>query len=159
MANRMRVLVVDDDPAIRALVRTILGRAGFVVDTARDGCEAIDMIAETEYDGVILDVMMPRLDGLGVIDVLQHVDAALLERTLVLTASHLKSLQELPVFGVMSKPFGNDELLERTRACVGCSPVPMIAIAEKADDDADDAQVVSCGAVHEIEIPASATEH
>ncbi len=73
----------------------------------------------TDFDVVILDVMMPRLDGLGVIDRLQKsAAAAVLSRTLVLTASNLARLPELPVFGVLHKPFNIGQLLRETESCL-----------------------------------------
>jgi len=64
----VRILVVDDEPAIRALVARIAQRAGFEVDVARDGAEAIAMLDATTFQVVILDLMMPIVDGYGVID-------------------------------------------------------------------------------------------
>src|SRR6476659_8954330 len=65
----VRILVVDDEPAIRALVARIAQRAGFDVDVARDGAEAIAKLDDAaRFDVVILDLMMPIVDGYGVID-------------------------------------------------------------------------------------------
>jgi len=64
----VRILVVDDEPAIRALVARIAQRAGFDVDVARDGAEAIAKLDEGRFEVVILDLMMPNVDGYGVID-------------------------------------------------------------------------------------------
>jgi len=60
--------VVDDEPAIRALVARIAQRAGFDVEVARDGAEAIAKLDATRFGVVILDLMMPNVDGYGVID-------------------------------------------------------------------------------------------
>ncbi|MGZ8830937.1 MAG: response regulator transcription factor, partial [Thermoanaerobaculia bacterium] len=68
---KRKILVVDDDASIRTMVRTVLERAGYEVTTARNGCEAIVLIAESDYDVVLLDVMMPKLDGLEVVDELR----------------------------------------------------------------------------------------
>jgi DNA-binding response OmpR family regulator len=64
----VRILVVDDEPAIRALVARIAQRAGFDVEVARDGAEAIAKLDATRFGVVILDLMMPNVDGYGVID-------------------------------------------------------------------------------------------
>ena len=58
-----RVLVVDDDPHIRELVRVLLEREGFDVHEAADGCEALTKLGAIKADMVILDVMMPNMDG------------------------------------------------------------------------------------------------
>ncbi|WP_438434776.1 response regulator transcription factor [Gorillibacterium sp. sgz500922] len=59
-----RILVVDDDPAIAGLVRIYLDHEGMACDTAADGQEGLERLAENEYHLVVLDVMMPRMDGM-----------------------------------------------------------------------------------------------
>ncbi|MCB9664007.1 MAG: response regulator transcription factor [Alphaproteobacteria bacterium] len=66
MRVQPRVLVVDDDAPLREVVRYALERAGFVVDEASDGRAALDRLATHTADLLVLDVAMPRLDGLGV---------------------------------------------------------------------------------------------
>ena len=61
-----RILVVDDDENILSLERTILEQKGFVVTTAAGGAEAIKLLGEEEFDLVLLDVMMPEIDGFTV---------------------------------------------------------------------------------------------
>ena len=73
MGPHSRVLVVDDEPAIRALIAKIVQRAGFVVDTARDGAEAIEKLDGGDYSVLVIDLMMPNIDGYDVID---HVRAS-----------------------------------------------------------------------------------
>jgi len=62
----MRILVVDDDPEIVSFVRRGLAYEGYKVDTAADGSEALAKAREKEPDLVILDIMMPGIDGLEV---------------------------------------------------------------------------------------------
>ena len=63
-----RVLVVDDDPAIREIMAVLLRRDGIEVDIAEDGERANALLAENEYAAVVLDLIMPRVDGQGVIE-------------------------------------------------------------------------------------------
>ena len=63
----MRVLLVDDDERLAALVRRGLGESGHVVDCALTGTEGLRFAAERTYDAIVLDVMMPEIDGLAVI--------------------------------------------------------------------------------------------
>ena len=63
-----RVLVVDDDPAIREIIAVLLRRDGVDVDIAEDGERANAMLEKNEYAAVVLDLIMPRLDGHGVIE-------------------------------------------------------------------------------------------
>ncbi|HYH09208.1 MAG TPA: response regulator [Thermoanaerobaculia bacterium] len=116
MENRKKVLVVDDEDSIRTLVRKVLERAGFEVQCARDGCEAVEWIAAEDFDVVLLDVMMPKLDGFGVVAEIQKSHPRLLAHTLLVTASNIKTLQSLPVRGIITKPFSVSDLVRETQA-------------------------------------------
>ena len=61
-----RILVVDDDENILSLERTILEQKGFVITTAAGGAEALKVLGEEDFDLVLLDVMMPEIDGFTV---------------------------------------------------------------------------------------------
>ena len=63
-----RILVIDDETDVRITVREILERAGFDVDTAGDGREGLDKMRETRADLVVTDVIMPGIDGVGVMN-------------------------------------------------------------------------------------------
>ncbi|MBK6424422.1 MAG: type II/IV secretion system protein [Gemmatimonadetes bacterium] len=67
-----QVLVADDDPQMRRLVRAVLEREGMAVSEANDGLDAIDLVAQRRFDLIVLDMDMPRLDGLGVLEELGH---------------------------------------------------------------------------------------
>lgn len=62
--SRRKILVVDDDPSIREILATQLTRLGFETSTAADGLEAVDSFKKARPDLVLMDVMMPRMDGL-----------------------------------------------------------------------------------------------
>src|SRR5687768_11063009 len=66
-----RVLIADDDFSIRQLVTTIVRREGLEIDTAADGIEAIEKLRTNEYAVILLDLMMPRTDGFGVVEYLR----------------------------------------------------------------------------------------
>ena len=63
-----RVLVVDDDRTTRHVTRTLLLKSGFTVRVAKDGAEAIERLRARQFDLMLLDVWMPRMDGLDVLD-------------------------------------------------------------------------------------------
>jgi len=67
-STRTKILVVDDDPDVRRLVTLLLGAAGYDVDTAGDGLDAVIMLEDTQPDLLLLDLMMPDMDGWDVID-------------------------------------------------------------------------------------------
>ena len=58
-----KILVIDDDPRMLVLEKTILVQGGFAVETASDGVEGLEKLQAGPYDGIVLDVMMPRMDG------------------------------------------------------------------------------------------------
>src|SRR5437016_243338 len=70
-----RILVVDDDLATRQVARSALANAGFDVRVARDGAEALTRLRGGRFDLMLLDVWMPRMDGLGVLDHLRRRNA------------------------------------------------------------------------------------
>ena len=112
MASGNRVLVVDDEPAIRALIAKIVQRAGFACDTARDGGEAIEMLRHTTYSVLVVDLMMPVMDGF---DVVQHVRQAGLHNLaiIVITAGDSSAFRRLDpgmVHSIVRKPFDIDVL-------------------------------------------------
>jgi len=70
-SGKPRILVADDDPQMRRLVRSILERDGYEVSEAADGLDALDQVEGKAFDLMVLDVDMPRLDGLGVLEELR----------------------------------------------------------------------------------------
>ena len=114
----MQILVVDDEPAVRDSLDRALRLEGYKVDLAADGAEALKMLGEDSPDAVVLDLMMPRVDGL---EVCRRMRAAG-DRTpvLVLTArdavsDRVKGL-DAGADDYLVKPFALDELLARLRA-------------------------------------------
>ena len=117
-ARRGRVLVVDDDPDVREAVETALQLEGHGVTTATDGLAALKRLGQSEFDAVVLDVLMPNIDGF---EVCRRLRAAG-NRTpiLILTA---RDSEEDTIRGLdlgaddyLVKPFGLGELLARVRA-------------------------------------------
>jgi two-component system response regulator MprA len=117
-----RILVVDDDSAIRVLLTTVLRRNGFEVDVARNGEEALEMIVAMSYAVILLDLMMPICDGLEVIQYLDRAGDSLPQRCIiVLTAAAGKDLARLDskrVFRVLRKPFDLSELMTAVTECL-----------------------------------------
>jgi DNA-binding response OmpR family regulator len=110
------VLVVDDDPAIRRLITMVLQRKGFRVDTAADGVEAVLKLGVAEYDAIILDLMMPNLDGFTFLETLAENDPDRLRKIIITSAAspavvrdRLKDIE----FELLAKPFDIDELVRR----------------------------------------------
>jgi DNA-binding response OmpR family regulator len=113
-----RILIVDDDPSVSSVLRRGLNYEAFAVDVAASGEEALEIARERYPDLVILDVMMPGLDGLEVLKRLRAADEHL--PVLMLTAkdrdSDLVAGLELGADDYLTKPFTFKVLLARVRA-------------------------------------------
>ena len=115
-----RVLVVDDDESIRLLIQRLLARSGFAVETASDGGVALDMLSKDGYDALVLDLMMPHVDGFTVLRQLIQTNPQLVSKTVVATAypRDVGRRQLNEVCRVLIKPFDTAELVEAVRECV-----------------------------------------
>jgi two-component system response regulator MprA len=114
----MRILVVDDDRAVRESLRRSLAFNGYTVDMASDGVQALEQIAAQKPDAIVLDVMMPRMDGLEVCRRLRStgVDLPILVLTARDTVSERVSGLDAGADDYLPKPFALEELLARLRA-------------------------------------------
>ena len=116
----MRLLVVEDDPHIAEFVRTGLQEAGYAVDHAVDGEEAYALAVNEPYDAAVIDLMLPRLDGLALIERMRGTGVA----TPVLILSAKRTVDDrvrgLQAGGddYLTKPFAFAELLARVQALV-----------------------------------------
>jgi two-component system response regulator MprA len=115
--SKMRILVVDDDPEIVSFVRRGLAYEGYTVDTAANGKEALVKTREREPDLVVLDIMMPGMDGIEVAKRLrQGGDVPILMLTAKGTVADKVTGFESGADDYLVKPFAFDELLVRVRA-------------------------------------------
>jgi DNA-binding response OmpR family regulator len=113
MGPEKRILVVDDDDTIRALVGTVLRRRGLRVDAARNGVEALALIKVSRYSLVVLDLMMPLMSGFDVLERISALPAELRPYVLVLTAGlEPRSFDTSFVIGTIHKPFDIALLLD-----------------------------------------------
>jgi len=113
-----RALIVDDDEPIRVMLAAIVRQHGFAVETARDGREAIDKIKSGRFDVILLDLMMPHVNGYDVLQYIRKSQPDLLRRTIVATAVPERELQRdltEPVFKVHMKPFDLPQLMADIR--------------------------------------------
>lgn len=114
----MRALIVEDEKKIAALLRRALGEAGFATDVMHRGDDALELVRQTPYDVVILDIMLPGLDGLAMLRRLRA-DANAVP-VLILTArgevgERVEGL-ELGADDYLPKPFAIEEVVARVRA-------------------------------------------
>ena len=107
------VLVVDDDPAIRGLVADALRDEGFVVDLAAHGREALEAMRARRPATVVLDLMMPVMDGLSFMQACHNEQLCDNVPIVVISAAHdaLQRIHEIPVHACVPKPFDLDNLI------------------------------------------------
>lgn len=119
-----RVLVVEDDPSVRSLLDILLTGEGYDVQTASDGTEALQLAATQAPELILLDVMMPDVDGLGVLEKLRS-ETAFADIAIVVVTGTVDLVPELRErLGedhVFVKPFIVADLLDRVAAVVGGS--------------------------------------
>ena len=117
MPSEKTVLVVDDEPNIRSFVRMVLEYEGYNVETASDGCEALTKARDCAPHAILLDVLMPELDGVGFLRewgaTPARGDVPILLMSAVDTPIHAEALG---AHGVLLKPFDLDVLLRRLGA-------------------------------------------
>jgi CheY-like chemotaxis protein len=112
--NNSTVLVVDDDEIVRELIATILRRSGLNVDCVADGDAAFRHLRARAYDSVILDLMLPRMNGFELLREIKCSLPDLLPRIVVVTAASEQTLRDFDSSGIRSllrKPFDIDELV------------------------------------------------
>ncbi|WP_430886101.1 response regulator transcription factor [Fusibacter sp. JL216-2] len=112
-----KILVVDDEKALRDVLEDILKSQGYSVRLAKDGQEAIDLLEEEAFDLILLDVMMPKMDGWSVLREVRNKDNV---PVIMLTARNLENDEvfgfELGADEYITKPFRNSILLARVKA-------------------------------------------
>ena len=118
--RKYSALVVDDDPGLQGLFNTLLGRDGFSVDCAPNGRLAFEYLRRGSYSVILLDLMMPDVNGFELLDRLRRDSPKLLSRVIVMTGAAqrvVESLDASHVWGLIRKPFDIDNLVSSTVAC------------------------------------------
>ena len=136
---RRRILLVEDDPKTRATVALYLEREGYEVATAEDGMRALELAREREPHLVVLDLMLPRLDGIEVCRALRENSAtAIIMVTARSTEEDKLAGLDLGADDYVTKPFSPRELMARVRA----------VLRRSAEDDVANAGGITIDRVH-----------
>jgi len=114
----VRILIADDDYSLLEQLQQILTSMRYIVETAADGEKALDKLFETPFDLIILDIMMPNIDGLTVLEDARKagIDAPVLMLTAKGDVANRVRGLDLGADDYLAKPFSSDELLARVRA-------------------------------------------
>ena len=121
----MKLLLVEDSLQLNKAVSTVLKRNSFVVDSAFDGEEALLFIDQYQYDVIILDIMLPKINGLEVLKKARenHIETPIIMLTAKSTTEDKIQGLDLGADDYLPKPFVVDELLARIRALMRRKPV------------------------------------
>src|SRR5690554_5531257 len=117
MSEEAKILVVDDEERIRRLLKLYLTREGYEIDEAEDGKEALDLALEKDYDVILLDLMLPEMDGIEMCTKLREKKAT---PVIMLTAKGEESNRvqgfEVGADDYIVKPFSPREVVLRVKA-------------------------------------------
>ena len=111
-----RLLIIEDDPDVQALLSKVAVRRGVVVDRASDGEEALDLLGANEYDLVCLDLMLPKVNGFRVAEAVRAKTPR--PRMIVFSALSRYFAEQFPEAVILQKPFDMerlDDILAGTR--------------------------------------------
>jgi DNA-binding NtrC family response regulator len=113
MSANGRILVADDEEIMRDVLSDLLSSESYTVDLAQNGFQALEMIGEKDYGVLLLDLMMPDIDGLQVLEELKKTENGPTAIVLTAYASIDRAVQatKLGAFDFLTKPFKNDKLL------------------------------------------------
>lgn len=133
----MNILVVDDEAVHRLAVGEILRRAGHQVSEAPDGLIATEMATTQKFDWVLMDIRMPRLDGIQATEALRQIDPT--SRIVVISAfvdgAVRSKLEQLGVYRIVSKPIQPEVILETVSASQrGTQPVRILYIEDNPEN-------------------------
>jgi len=133
-----KILVVEDEPEIRDLMINYLSREGFYIDPAEDGVQALSMFEAVKYDLVLLDIMIPKIDGFGVCEVIKERS----DTPVVFLSALSDDRSQIRGYDLMAddyvtKPFSMPVLVRKINA--------LLRRNNRTDDNAGN--VISCGDV------------
>jgi DNA-binding response OmpR family regulator len=115
-----RILCADDDPDVRRLCTIALAKAGFAVETATNGREALEKLQDDDYAVILLDLAMPSVHGATILNVLQRERPEILRRVIVVTGMPDAVVDgvRVPVAAVVRKPVTIDALVAEVNNCL-----------------------------------------
>ena len=121
--HKLCILVVDDNANIRFGIRLVLEALDYIVDEAETGSSALLQVNKFPYDIIIIDIIMPGMDGLEVISEIKKTQADLaiiaISGATSIKRTYLKAAMINGATATLEKPFDRDDLMEKIRECIG----------------------------------------
>lgn len=114
------ILLVEDDEPTRALITALCSHIGIEIDIASNGAHALDRIRRRPYSALLLDLMLPGMNGFELLREVRACAPALLPRTIIITAASEVTLRDFDGGGALAllrKPFDIGDLVDALRAC------------------------------------------
>lgn len=138
MSERPKVLVIDDEPGVRDLIAEALSISGITAIQAADGLEALSLLRREKFDLLILDINMPKLDGLALLEKLRNEGASVPVLMLSARADKTDINQGLRTGAddYLTKPFSIEELVLRVKA-----------IMRRSKGEIEEVKVLTCGPI------------
>jgi len=135
----MRVLVVEDEPGIARFIKQGLDEAGYAVDVARDGEEGRDYLLAQDYDAIVLDILLPRLNGVSMLRDIRcrGIKTPVLLLTALDTVENRVQGLDAGADDYLVKPFAFPELLARLRALMRRPPLQSDTVLQVHDLEMD----------------------
>lgn len=118
MVNAVDVLVVDDHEAIRESVADLLRSSGYSVIEASNGSQALEMLKENEVGAMVLDLRMPEVDGLKVLETLDNPPPVIVTSAFALDSDELQRV-DTKIFVQLVKPFHPRRLIDAVASAIG----------------------------------------
>lgn len=130
------VLLVEDHEPTRVLIAALCRRLGLEVEVAADGVVALDLIRKHSFDALLLDLMLPRMNGFELLREIRACAPSLLPRTVILTAASEVTLRDFDGGGTLAllrKPFEIADLADALLVCCGGRTDALTPRAVRAD--------------------------
>jgi DNA-binding response OmpR family regulator len=140
VSEKSRVLLAEDDPELNRLIVTWLKRANLEVDSVFDGGSAIEAIKTKRYSAILLDVMMPRVNGIDVIEYINEHQPKLMSKVIVMTAGGEEVLDRVKghaIYKLVTKPFDLRDLLDSALECARIRAGAQLSFSRSESDDPD----------------------
>lgn len=111
--------MVEDDDAIRSLIKLLVQRERWIAEEVSDGAEALGRIRNNRYDAIVLDLMLPGVSGEAILDELRRSAPSMLCKIVIVTASptFVQKLDTTGIGAILIKPFDIDQFMHVLRKC------------------------------------------